>query len=597
VSRPLDPRLLARLGGARRSVALGVALGLIATGCVAAQALLLARLLAGAMQARRMPSHLVLSLAALAALAALRAATVLARELAGRSAAERVKAALRAGLLLSAVGRRARRDAAGGAAAGPGAGTLATLAGPGVEALDVYVARCLPDLVLGAAAPLALVVAVGLLDWPSAVVVLVVLGLFPLFGALVGRSSGALAGRRLADVHALGERLVDVFSGLPVLRSFGRSWEQRQVLAAANEALRRSSLAALRVAFLSALVLDTLASLSTALVAVPLGIRLVDGSMPLAPALATLILAPEVFLPVRRASAEFHESAAGLAAAGEVLDVVDSGGGSAEGDGAVAGGPVAGSDGPASRAGPCAAADRAFPIRLRGVTVRMSGSAAPLFEDLDLGLGAGERVAVIGPSGSGKSTLLAVALGFVRPSGGEVLASGVPLDALGDEAWRAWLDAIAYLPERPTLLAGTLGANLRLAAPGASDAACAEALARAGGAGLIEVLGGLEVPIGDGGRPLSAGERQRVGLARVLLRRASLYLLDEPTAHLDEDSEARAVAALDVAIGRSAAILVTHRPAVLALADRVVRLGAELPGGPSVLCRAAAEPGALVGAR
>ncbi|HTX00575.1 MAG TPA: ABC transporter transmembrane domain-containing protein, partial [Acidimicrobiales bacterium] len=378
---PVDRRLVVRLGSARLGVAAGVGLGLVATAAVVVQAVLLAHLLA-AMAPRHVPSHLVAALAGLAATALVRALAAALGELAGRDGAERVKRSLRRELLLASLGR----PLAGGRAACPpaatGPGSLAVLAGPGLDALDAYVARCLPDLVLGVVAPVALLVAVGLIDWPSALVVAVALGLFPLFGVLVGRSTSTLARRRLGQVAELSDRLVDLFVGLPVLRCLGRAGEQRASLAAAGESLRRSSMAALRVAFLSALVLDTLASISTALVAVPLGLRLIWGSAHLAPALAVLVVAPEVYLPLRRASAEFHESAAGLAAAGKVLDAL----------GDPAGRPAAL---PAGVGGaPLRAAGRRERslgrVELRGVTLEWAASPHPVLAGVDLEVAPGE---------------------------------------------------------------------------------------------------------------------------------------------------------------------------------------------------------------
>ena len=543
-------RLLAGVGGARLGVAGGVALGLVSTATVVVQAVMLARLIASAFPEGPPAADRGGLLVGFAAAALGRAACTFASEILGRAGAERVKAHLRAALVLRVVIGRGRAPRS--------SGEIATLAGRGLDALDVYVARCLPDLVLGAAAPLALVVAVGLIDWISALVLLVVLGLFPLFGAFVGRSSETLARRRWGEVSALGERLVDLFAGLPVLRAFGRSGDQRAALAEASEALRRSSVAALRVAFLSALVLDTLASVSTALVAVPLGLRLVTGSIRLAPALAVLIVAPEVFLPLRRASAEFHESAEGLAAATKAFELLG-------GDVHDAGGKTGGTDERTPVPDPAR-----VPLRFRGVEIGFAGSPVPLLTGVELEIAPGERVAVIGASGSGKSTLLQLLAGFVLPASGDVLVGGGPLTSLEPEAWRA---QTAYLPERPTLLPASLAENLRLAAPDADDAALLAALDALGAGPLVDALDeGLATRLGDGGRALSAGQRQRVALARILLRPATLYLLDEPTAHLDAEAERVAVEALGRAFRGASVVVVTHRPAVLALADRVLSL-------------------------
>jgi len=232
-----------------------------------------------------------------------RAVVALLGEITAAASASGAIAALRSRLVIAAL-RGPHLGPGAGAPSGPG--DIATLAGRGLDALDVYVGRCLPDLVLGAATPLALLAVVGVLDWLSAVIMAVVVALFPVFGALVGRTSMTLAGQRWAQVESLGRQIADLFEGLPALRAFGRTADHRARLASTNEALSQSSTGVLRVAFLSALVLDTLGSVSVALVAVPLGLRLLSGGAHLSAALAVLIIAPEVFLPLRRASAEFH---------------------------------------------------------------------------------------------------------------------------------------------------------------------------------------------------------------------------------------------------------------------------------------------------
>ncbi|HUB70203.1 MAG TPA: ABC transporter transmembrane domain-containing protein, partial [Acidimicrobiales bacterium] len=290
----------------------------MATAAVVAQAVALGHLIASAMPGAR-PLDRPGWFAVLAAGVGARAMCALAGELSASRAAVSAKAVLRARLVAAALStaplghggpalaRSGGRGSDGPGTTGPGptfaAGDMAALAGRGLDAIDVYVGRCLPDMVLAAASPLALLCAAGVLDWVSALVMTVVVALFPVFGALVGRSSLDLAAKRWSQLEQLGRQVADLFQGLPVLKAFGRTPEQRARLAAANETLRCSTSGTLRVAFLSALVLDTLASVSVALVAVPLGLRLITGGVGLAPALAVLIIAPEVFLPLRRASA------------------------------------------------------------------------------------------------------------------------------------------------------------------------------------------------------------------------------------------------------------------------------------------------------
>jgi thiol reductant ABC exporter CydD subunit len=561
-------RRLLRQPAVWRSVALSVAIGLVSAASVAVQAVALAGLLAGAMGSAT--EEIGPPIAWLAAAIAVRGLCFLAAELVAGHGAEIAKAELRRRLLGAAL----RRAAGGGVTStgGVGAGDVATLAGRGIDALDAYVGRCLPDLVLAAAVPLALVAVIGALDWVSAIIVVVVLCLFPVFGVLAGQSSGRLAARRWSHVEAFGRQIADIFEGLPVLKAYGRDARQRERIAEAAEGLRLASLSTLRVAFLSALVLDTLASVSIALVAVPLGLRLLSGSIRLAPALAVLIVAPEVFLPLRRASAEFHESTEGLAAARRAMDVIDAGARGREAGVVLRRGNRGGGRAPvgaAPRRGEPGDPAR-VPVRLDGVRVELPGRSAAVLDGASLAIQPGEKVVLVGPNGAGKSTTLSLLLGFIRPTSGSLTVGGVDLRGLDPEAWRRRL---SYLSEHPTLIAGSLADNLRLADAAASDDRLREVLREMGASALLaELPEGLGTRIGEGGRQVSAGERQRIALARALLRNASLHLLDEPTSHLDGATEAAVVEALGRALAGRSALIVTHRPAVLRLADRVVTL-------------------------
>ncbi|MGO9342488.1 MAG: thiol reductant ABC exporter subunit CydD [Acidimicrobiales bacterium] len=548
---PVDGRLLRELVSARNAIASSVVVGLVATAAVLVQAIALATLLTGAMDGMTR-HHEMVAFVWLAVGAAVRGSCALAGELFGRLGAASAKADLRSRLVNAAV-----RDAPTGGSTGPGA--LASVAGRGLDALDVYVGRCLPDLVLAVAAPVALAAAIGVLDWVSGLVIVVVIALFPIFGALVGRAGAALAEERWRQVEALGRQIADVFEGLPVLKAFGRSPEQRARIERAGDALRRSSLATLRTAFLSALVLDTLASLSVALVAVPLGLRLLTGSVHLEAALAVLIVAPEVFLPLRKASAEFHESSEGLAAAAHALGVIERGR------------PDPATSGNAPEVVARRVSDPArVPVALRSVRLDVPGRDAPVLDGADLVIEPGETVVLVGPSGAGKSTVLSLLLGFVSPTRGSVTVGEDDLRTLDLKQWRRFT---TYLPEHPTLLRASLAENLRIANPVAPDDQLVDALRVAGAAHLLrELEAGLDTPIGEGMRAISAGELQRIALARTLLRPASLYLLDEPTVHLDDVTETAVIDGLrNVLRGRSA-LIVTHRPAVMDLADRVLTL-------------------------
>lgn len=542
-------RLLRHAPVLRLSVAGSTILGLLSTASLVLQAVAIADLLAGAMPGAG-HGHTGRDLLWLGAGAAVRAACALAAEVVAGLGSAVAKAQIREGLVRSLVGgygRPAQMDPAQAAA----------VAGRGVDSLEVYVGRCLPGLIVGVLAPLGLALAVGLLDWISGLIVLSAIALFPVFGALVGRASMALARHHWDQVESLGRRVADVFQGLPVLRALGRSRAQRAQIARANQALQEANMATLRLAFLSALVLDTLASVSVALVAVPLGLRLLDGSMRLSAALAVLIISPEVFLPLRRASAQFHESTEGLAAATRLFQVTGTGG--------------SGSPGAPDLRCPCALPEAGPPgIVLKDVLVGFPERERPVLDRASLAVAPGERVALLGPNGAGKSTVMALILGFTPPGNGSVLVSGRELASLDP---KGWLERVTYLPERPTLLAATLEENLRLASPHASRTAMIGALERAGGAELLGSLPqGLDTVLGEGGRPVSAGERQRIALARVFLRPAGLYLLDEPTVHLDAETERLVVEELRSELQGRTALIVTHRPGPAGLAHRKVVL-------------------------
>jgi ATP-binding cassette subfamily C protein CydD len=305
---------------------------------------------------------------------------------------------------------------------------------------------------------------------------------------------------------------------------------------------------ALRVAFLSALVLELAATISVAVVAVAVGLRVLDGGLALEPALLVLVLAPEAYLPLRRVAAEFHGAAEGAEAVDRILAEVDR--------------PQTHrreTRRPSSLPGA---------VELRSVTVRRTGRGEVL-HDVDLSVAPGEHVAIVGPSGSGKSTVLRLVLGLDAPDGGEVLVGGVPLDQIDREDW---LRHVGWQGQDPHLFDGTVADNVRFASPEASDAAVDDALEAAGAGFVSDLPLGRDTPIGERGALLSAGERARVALARALVRRPAVLLLDEPTAHLDPAAEAAVAATLDALRGRATIITVAHRPALAVRADRVVRL-------------------------
>jgi thiol reductant ABC exporter CydD subunit len=381
----------------------------------------------------------------------------------------------------------------------------------------------------------------------------VTLPLIPLFMVLVGTAARASARSRLGALQTLGGRFLDVLRGLPTLRAHGRAEAQSTALAETGERFRRETMATLRVAFLSALVLELAATLAVALVAVTIGVRLAGGGMELEAGLAVLVLAPELYAPLRQLGAQFHASADGLAAAERVHEVLDEP-------------PLL-----AAAASPRALPDPSrAPVRLEDVGLTYPGRDRPALSGIDLELLPGERVALVGASGSGKSTMLALLARLADPTTGRVAVGGV---ALSDGDAAAWRRGLAWVPQRPRLMPGTVAENVRMGDPEASDERVLAALSDAGAAALVEALpDGLATAVGDGGLALSAGEAQRIALARAFVRDPALVLLDEPTASLDAATAGAVWEAIERLCAGRTAVIALHRLGLAARADRVVVL-------------------------
>jgi thiol reductant ABC exporter CydD subunit len=512
-------------------VVIGVVTGLL----VVVQAVLLARGIAGVVLRGDSVGQVAWWLAAVVVA---RAALVWLQEVVGQRAAAAVKSTLRRQVLEHSL------KLGPAWLSGERSSALTTLLTKGLDDLDPYFARYLPQLVLAATVPAGVIAWMATGDLISAGTVLVTLPLIPIFMALVGWATAAHSRRRQHALAVLAHHFADVVAGLPTLKLFGRAKAQAAAVRRVTDKHRVASMASLRLAFLSSLVLELLASISVALVAVGVGLRLVDGSLGLETALLVLILAPEAYLPLRQVGAQFHASADGVAASEEVFRVLET--------------PLP------SRGDRTDVPDlRVTPLHLHDVTVRYPDRAAPALEGFDLDLWPGEVVAMTGPSGAGKSTVLAAVLGFVVPERGVVVAGGSAADEFEPALWRR---QFAWVPQRPGLLVGSIADNVRLGRPAASDDEVRQALDAAGAAEL-----GLDTPVGEQGKLLSGGQRRRVALARALLTEAPVLLLDEPTAGLDAEVEAGVVASLR-ATGRTV-LLVAHRPALIAAADRVVEVG------------------------
>jgi thiol reductant ABC exporter CydD subunit len=544
--RALDPRLLQYARATRTFLFVSVGLGALSALLIVCQAWLLADVVASAFSNHKSLAQLQTPLIVLLGVIVARAVVAWGADLAAGSSSARAKSQLR-GALLERVGglgsSSSRRERSG---------ELAVLATRGVDALDGYFSLYLPQLLLAVIVPLAILVAVVWNDWISAAIVAFTIPLIPLFMALVGATTRERMDRQLRALQRLGGHFLDVIAGLPTLKVFGRAKAQAGSIREVSERYRTSALSQLRIAFLSSLILELVATFSVALVAVAIGLRLMGGELGLRTALFALVLAPEAYLPLRRLGASYHASAEGMAAAEQVFAVLEQ---------------------PAVECG----TRRMLPdmavsgIDMEGLTVTYPDRSEPALDGVSLSIEAGEILGLSGPSGCGKSTLLSVLLGFVAPERGSVRIGAVELAELAPEAWR---ERIAWMPQRPHLFASTVAENVRVGRRDASDEEIWSACDSVGLADLLSRLpDGIETRLGDRGAGLSAGERQRVALARVFLRDAPLLLLDEPTANLDGETEQEVLDAVRrLSLGRTV-VLVAHRPALLSLAGRVLRLG------------------------
>lgn len=547
-ARETQRRLARSSRVARNHLIVTVGLGLVQAVLIIAQATLLAKVIAGVFVDGDSFADVVPLLVWLAVISVARGLAASGFESAGRFGAARVMSELRQKLSRHLLLGR------------PGAlqeekfGELVSSAIDGVAALENYFARYLPQMVLAALVPLAVLVWVIQYNWISAAILGVTAPLIIVFMVLIGLLTEQRTRKRWERMSRLSSHFLDLVGGLATLRANSQAYSQSGSIEKVGEEYRRETMGALRIGFLSSLVLELLAMLGVAMVATAIGIQLAGGHMELVAGLTVLLLAPELYLPLRQLGAQFHASADGMAAAERIFDVIDQ--------------PAAVSTPEESRR-LSAPNPRAWAVVLDDVSFSWS-EKVPVLSSVDLRIEPGETLALVGPSGGGKSTILNLLLRLAEPTSGRISCGGVDLAQVDPRDWRA---KIAWVPQRPTIFTATLGDNLRFFNPDASDEEVAVAI---GTSALGEVVAGLpdglETVVGEGGRRLSAGQAQRIALARALLSRAPLLLLDEPTAHLDHETEAELAAAIDEAASDRTALIVSHRPEPIAGADRTLVL-------------------------
>jgi ATP-binding cassette subfamily C protein CydCD len=554
--KPLDPRLLRYARSTRGFIALAVVLGVVTALLVILQARLLSDVIVSVSSDGAGWDEVRSAVLLLAAVFAGRAAVIWLAEVAAVRASARAKQELRQAAMshVLALGPM-----------GPGAtspGETAALVTRGVDALDGYYARYLPQLMLAVIVPVAVLLTMWGQDILSTVIVAVTIPLIPLFMVMIGLYTRAQVDRQWKTLSALSGHFLDLVSGLPTLKAFGRAKTQAEAIRAIGDRYRSTTMGVLRVSFLSSLALELLASLSVALVAVSVGLRLAEGQIAYGIALFVLILAPEAYLPLRLVGQHFHAAAEGLGAADRVFTILET---------------------PVPTGGTAVLPDGPVQVEVSDLVVQYPGRPGPALADVSFTAHPGTVTAIVGGSGGGKSTLFAAVLGFVPAASGSITAcsggTAVPLAEVDLDAWRAriaWLPQHAHvvdagLSERPTVLQA-----VTLRVPDASRDQVWDALTAAGLADEVRALPeGLDTELAADGSGLSVGQLQRLGLARALLGAADVVLLDEPTAALDPRTEDVVVDAIVRVAARGATVLVVaHRPALVAVAHQLVRVEA-----------------------
>ena len=505
------------------------------------------------------------AVAVMVALLVARAAAVWLGELCSWRASTLVRSGVRRSLVdhLVAVGP-ALTTGTGGEVGSTGpkrGGELASTIGAGVEALDPYVSRFMPAAAMTVIGPLAVAAAVVVIDPWSTLVLLFTGPMLVLLLAVIGRRTQTLTRRRFDELGWLSSFYLDMIRGLGTLKAFGRAHDGADTIESVSKRFGDTTMEVLRTAFQTSLVMEWAATAATALVAVEVSFRMVEGSLSFRSALAVLVLTPEFFVPFRRLALEYHAGQSGQTAVEHIeqlksLPTLAAAHHSVPCSVAPSGESPSAGDPPA--------------LRIRGLRVRYPDSATDALVDVDLDVAAGETVALCGPSGAGKTTLARVLLGFVTPGTGTIEMDGSSLRSTDIGQWRR---QIAWVPQRPTLIAGTIAQNIALGDPSASREQILTAARTARADAFISKLPeGFDTLIGERGSGLSGGQKQRLAIARAALVDAPFVLFDEFTAHLDERTEAELLEAAQDLLSERTALVIAHRPATIAIADRVVDL-------------------------
>jgi len=543
----IERRLLASIQPVALDLALTIGLGLAGALITILQARLLSGIVTGIFLDRRTSTEVFPLIIRWSGLALLRIPVHIVRPGRAQAAASELKGRLRARLTSSLI------------RLGPQwlttqrSGELLSFLSEGIEALDAYIGGYLPQLALAALVPIMMLAFLAPIDLISALVLLVTTPLIPVFMILIGDTGERMTRRRWRSLGQLSATLLDTLQGLTTLKLLGQAQAQRERIARASESFRQSTMDVLRVTFLSALVLEWVAMLGTAIVAVEIGLRLLTGRLGFEAAFFVLLLAPEVYAPLRTLGARFHAGMTGFEAAGRIYDMADA-------------------PGRSTASGFIAPADYSRAITFEGVSFSYPDRDQDALDRIGFSLQTGDQLAILGPSGCGKTTLSKLLLRFIEPDAGRILVDGHPLSAFDPDLWRK---QVAWVPQNPHLFSGSAFDNIRLAQPNAPYDQVIQATRAAGlHEELLALPDGYDTLLGERGARLSAGQVQRIALARAFIKDAPLLILDEATANLDPLSEQSLLITLQgLMIGRTT-LIITHRLGASRLAEQVMVMSA-----------------------
>jgi ATP-binding cassette subfamily C protein CydD len=544
----LDKRLIQQAWSARLQLALTIGFGTLSGLILVGQALLISKIVTGVFLADKTLNEVQSQLLLLLALSIARAGFSWGSEVAAQRISGHVKHSLRQRLM------RHMFTLGPAYTSGQRSGELTNTVVEGVETLEAYFSQYLPQLAMAALVPLTILVFILPLDLTSGLVLLFTAPLIPLFMILIGDAADRLTQRQWVSLSRMSAHFLDILQGLTTLKLLGRSREQARAIAVISERFGRTTLGVLRVAFLSALVLEMVATLSTAVVAVEIGLRLLYGRLAFEQAFFVLILAPEFYLPLRMLGTRFHAGMSGSAAAERIFEILDT----------------------PSRQMTCSVppkthpGERRFDIHFQDVHYAYENGQRSALRGISLHIPPGHKVAVVGPSGSGKTTIAHLLLRFIDPDQGSITVDGQRLDTLDITTWRS---QIAWVPQNPYLFNVSVEENIRLAKPDARAEEIVHAARQTYAHDFIQTLPqAYDTVIGERGSRLSGGQAQRIALARAFLKKAPFLILDEATANLDPEIEAQLRKAMEHLLQDRTALIIAHRLGVIQGADTIVVL-------------------------